>query len=187
MPRSSAAIKWSEASLQPFVPDSLSTSLQLTVRAARSSGNLLLRHELRGRLEDILLPELTAAPVRRDQLWRQTCFELFIAPAGSPQYWEVNLSPSGDWNVYTFAAYRERMREEQAVTALPCRTERQPGLLTLEFIFPLASLIAPEQTAELAVSAVIQDKRGQLHYWALRHCGPQPDFHRRESFCLSLS
>ncbi len=187
MPRSSAAIKWSEASLQPFVPDSLCTGLQLTVSAARNASSQLLRYELRGRLEDILLPELATVPVRRDQLWRQTCFELFIAPAGSPQYWEVNLSPAGDWNVYAFTAYREGMREEQAVTALPCRTERQPSLLTLEFIFPLASLIAPEQTVELAVSAVIQDKRGQLHYWALRHCGLQPDFHRRESFCLRLS
>ncbi len=172
------------AQLRPFAPDSLSTGLELAVSAARSSSGLLFRCELRGTLEDVLLPEQAAAPSRRDQLWQQTCFELFVAPAGSPQYWEVNLSPSGDWNVYAFDAYREGMREEQAVTALPCRIERRAGFLTLECAFPLDR--APEQPAEAAASAVIQGRNGQTSFWALRHCGPQPDFHRRESFCLSL-
>lgn len=174
------------AQLQPFAADSLTAGLELAVSVARSSGSLLLCCKLRGRLEDVLLPERAAAPSRRDKLWQQTCFELFVAPAGSPQYWEVNLSPSGNWNVYAFDAYREGMREEQAVTALPCRIERRPDSLTLEFTFPLASIIAAEQTVELACSAVIQDRNGQFQYWALRHCGPQPDFHWRDSFCLSL-
>jgi len=173
-------------SLQPFAPDSLTAGLQLAVSAASRVGSLLLRYELRGRLEDILLPEQAAAPSRRDQLWQQTCFEFFAAPAGSLQYWEVNISPSGDWNVYAFDAYREGMREERAVTALPCRTERQSDLLTLELAFPLDKIIAQGQPAELAASAVIQGRSGPPSCWALRHCGPQPDFHRRQSFCLSL-
>ncbi|MGR0481210.1 MAG: DOMON-like domain-containing protein [Candidatus Electronema sp. V4] len=174
------------AQLQPFAADSLTAGLELAVSVARSSSSLLLRCELRGRLEDVLLLEQAVAPSRRDQLWRQTCFELFVAPAGSPQYWEVNLSPSGDWNVYAFDAYREGMREEQAVTTLPCQIDRQPDVLTLECVFPLDRIIAPEQPAEAAASAVIQGRSGQTSFWALRHCGPQPDFHRRESFCLSL-
>lgn len=189
MPRSSAVIKWSDSAglrLQPFAPDSLTAGLELAVKAARSSDSLLLRYELRGCLEDIFLPEQTATPSRRDQLWQQTCFELFVAPVGLPQYWEVNLSPSGDWNVYAFDAYREGMREEQAITALPCRIERQFKALTLDFVVPLNNIIAPQQAVTLAASAVIQGCNGLLSYWALRHCGPQPDFHRRESFCLSL-
>ena len=174
------------AQLQPFAADSLTAGLELAVSVARSSSSLLLRCELRGRLEDVLLPEQAAAPSCRYQLWQQTCFELFVAPAGSPQYWEVNLSPSGDWNVYAFDAYREGMREEQAVTALPCQIDQQPDFLTLEFVFPLARIIAPEQPVEAAASAVIQGRNGLTSFWALRHCGPQPDFHRRDSFCLSL-
>ncbi|WP_417912176.1 DOMON-like domain-containing protein [Candidatus Electronema sp. TJ] len=172
--------------LQPFAADSLTAGLELTVSAVRRSSSLLLRYELRGRLEDVLLPEpeQAATPSRRHQLWQQTCFELFIAPAGQPQYWEINLAPSGDWNVYAFSACREGMREEQAVTALPCQTERQPDALTLEFAVP--AIIAAARPAEAAACAVIQRRTGQKSFWALRHCGQQPDFHRRASFCLSL-
>ncbi|WP_417915740.1 DOMON-like domain-containing protein [Candidatus Electronema sp. JC] len=174
------------AQLRPFAADSLTAGLELAVSAARSSSGLLFRCELRGWLKKLLLPEQSVVPARRDQLWQQTCFELFVAPAGSPQYWEVNLSPSGDWNIYAFAAYREGMREELAVTALPCQIDRQSDFLTLEFVFPADRIIAPEQPAEAAASAVIQGRNGQTSFWALRHCGPQPDFHRRDSFCLSL-
>jgi hypothetical protein len=169
--------------LQPFTADRLTDGLQLTASAARSSGGLLVSWELRGRLEGILLPEQAAAPLRRDRLWQQSCFELFAAPAGSSRYWEVNLSPSGDWNVYAFDEYRAGMRAEAALAALPFRIVRQPESLRLELAFPL---VPPAQPVALGISAVLQHRSGQSSYWALMHCGPKPDFHLRESFLLSL-
>ncbi len=103
-----------------------------------------------------------------------------------PQYREVNLSPSGDWNVYTFSDYRQGMQEELAVRVLPFKEQRQPESDRLALDFPLAKLIAPEQPVEAAVSAVLQGKNGQRCFYALSHCAFRPDFHQRESFLLHL-
>src|SRR5262249_26694894 len=40
-------------------------------------------------------------------LWRHTCFEAFLAVEGRSDYHELNLSPSGDWAVHAFGAYRD--------------------------------------------------------------------------------
>ena len=39
---------------------------------------------------------------RRDGLWKATCFEAFLALPNQSRYWEINLSPNGDWAVYSF-------------------------------------------------------------------------------------
>src|SRR5437867_2105496 len=54
----------------------------------------------------LVVPPIADEPGRRDQLWRSTCVELFVAAPGEAGYLEVNLSPSGDWNVYRFDGYR---------------------------------------------------------------------------------
>jgi hypothetical protein len=172
--------------LLPHPQAGLPPALRLIGSAARSSGGLLINYELRGRLEEILLPEPAAAPLRRDRLWQQSCFELFAAPAGSSQYWEVNLSPSGDWNVYAFDACRAGMREEAALAALQFRIRRQAESFRLELALPLNAVIPPTQPVELGVSAVLQSRSGQISCWALTHCGPKPDFHLKNSFILRL-
>ncbi len=170
--------------LQPW--DNSAARFQISGHASRSSVGLHLRYELRGKVAELLLPEPSAVPSRRDGLWQSTCFEFFIAAQGLPQYWEVNLSPSGDWNVYAFADYRAGMRQEAAVTALPFTFQQQADCCRLELDFPLAKLISPEQPAELAVSAVLHDRNGERSFHALAHCGSQPDFHHRASFLLTL-
>jgi hypothetical protein len=42
----------------------------------------------------------------RRQVMGHTCFEAFVAPAGINGYYEFNFSPSTDWAVYRFSAYR---------------------------------------------------------------------------------
>jgi hypothetical protein len=34
---------------------------------------------------------------RKDGLWTATCFEAFLALPDQSRYWEINLSPNGDW------------------------------------------------------------------------------------------
>jgi hypothetical protein len=175
-------------SLQAFTQDSLAASLQLRGQVARSAANLLcISYTLQGNLAALLLPEQSAQPTRKNLLWQYTCFEFFVAPAGAPRYWEINLSPSGDWNVYAFAGYRAGMQEEPALTVLPFTIKQQPTSLLLELSFPLATIISPGQPLDLGISAVLQDRNGQRSFWALTHPDSvQPDFHWRASFSLSV-
>ncbi|HTO59214.1 MAG TPA: hypothetical protein VMJ74_15545 [Pseudomonadales bacterium] len=42
------------------------------------------------------------------------------------------------------------------------------------------------QTLHVGLSAVVEDARGGLSYWALHHPSARPDFHDRDSFVLSV-
>ena len=47
-------------------------------------------------------------------------------------------------------------------------------------------IVAADRRIEVGVAAVIELAGGGLTYWALSHPGPQPDFHRRESFLVEV-
>jgi hypothetical protein len=172
--------------LKPFPGQAPRFPLTITGTLTRRGSTLALRYELRGDLAAVALPAPAAHPARRDELWRETCCEFFLAPHDSPQYWEFNLSPAGHWNVYGFPAYRRGMHEEPALTGLPFTVRREPASLLLTLEVDLAALIPANQALAAGLAAVIQGRDGALTYWALAHPGPQPDFHRRDSFVITL-
>ncbi len=145
--------------LQPFQEERFAANLQITGTLARSATDLLISYELGGNVDDVLFPPPISSPRRRDGLWQATCFEFFVAVSGSHQYWEINLSPSGDWNVYAFTEYRHGMREETSLAALPCTVHRQPESYQLALDFPLAKLIALDQPSKSGSAQCCWEKR----------------------------
>jgi hypothetical protein len=160
--------------------------LEIAGVMARRGQALTVRYELRGELAAVALPQAAASPARRHGLWEETCLEFFLAPANSPGYWEFNLTPAGDWNVYAFESYRQGMREEPAFDALPFTVERASASVVLSLNVELTGLLPAGENLEVAISAVIRGKDGGITYWALAHPGPQPDFHHREAFLIKL-
>jgi hypothetical protein len=173
-------------SLAPFPSARHLPSVTIGGAIARHANALAIRYRLLGRLREVLIPEPAAVPDRRDGLWKDMCFELFLAVRGSPPYWEFNLSPAGHWNVYRFTSYRQGMEEEREFSSLPFRVERQSGSLSLSLELDLDRIAGGDQFLEVAVSAVIKQRDGSVTYWALTHPGPKPDFHRREGFVVAL-
>ena len=84
---------------------------------------LQLRYRLQG-LAGLRLPEPSSTPSRRDELWQHTCFEAFVGRPDHNEYWEFNLSPSGDWAAYRFLAYRQGLQQESCYRALPFVLDR---------------------------------------------------------------
>jgi hypothetical protein len=116
--------------------------------------------------------------------------EFFLAAAGNSDYWEYNLSPSGDWNVYHLDGYRKGLAEEPAYKQLPLNVMRDDKQLSLSLTCELPPALATPTAAaglEVGVSAVLQSSSGELTYWAVAHPGGAPDFHHREGFCLKLA
>lgn len=173
-------------SLQPFPqPDAL-PFLKITGTIARRSNRLAIGYVLCGHPAELVVPTRADIPVRKNALWEETCFEFFIALKNSPQYWEFNLSPAGHWNVYRFADYRQGMQEETAFGSLPFSVRSQSDSLMLSLELDLDGIVKADQPLEVAVSSIVKKREGKLTYWALTHHGPQPDFHRRESFIVQL-
>ena len=152
----------------------------------RRSNTLALQYTLVGHLGNLVIPTPADIPARKNELWKETCFEFFVAVRDAQPYWEFNLSPAGHWNVYRFAGYRQRMEEEKAFTSLDFSVRRQPQSLRLDLKVNLDKIVKEKQPLEVALSAVIELKDGEFTYWALTHGGPQADFHRREGFMVKL-
>ncbi|MFN6536783.1 MAG: DOMON-like domain-containing protein [Nostoc sp. EkiNYC01] len=172
-------------SLQPFVSTESPANLQIAGNISRNINQLSICYTLTGDLKEIVLAK-PATPSRKHQLWENTCFEFFFGIKNSQQYWEFNLSPAGHWNVYRFDGYRQRMREEIALTILPFNVENSPDKLVLTLSLDLDKMVYPEQIIEVAITTVIKNRDGGVTYWALTHRGAEADFHLRDSFILEL-
>ena len=172
-------------SLQPFDRSSV-PNLQITGSIARNSNTLIVSYILQGDLNKIEIPSTGHTPSRKNELWEATCFEFFLGMKNSSCYWEFNLSPSGDWNIYRFDNYRQGMQEEIAVTSLPFNVRRQSDALQLTLGLDLSKIIPANQSLDVAITTVVKDKDGEITYWALNHCGEQADFHLRDSFVIEL-
>jgi hypothetical protein len=138
-------------------------------------------------MSQVVLPRLRPA-TRTDELWRHTCFEVFVALPDSDAYCELNFSPSTEWAMYGFVAYRRGMtpievRRPPRVAVRPT----QRGLV-LTAVTYLAELPMPQPGSPLraGAAAVVEEKDGRLTYWALTHPSALPDFHHRLGFVLQV-
>lgn len=172
--------------LQPFPTAQPLPDVQITGNITRNENKLNLDYTLKGNLAEVDIASPSDTPARKDELWQDTCFEFFIGIKDTPGYWEFNLSPSRDWNVYCFTGYRQGMVEETAFTEFPFIVERRLDNLALSLDLDLAKILFTEAAIEVAITTVIKDKNSEVSYWALTHRGAAADFHLRESFVIEL-
>ncbi len=125
--------------------------------------------------------------MRRHRLWEKTCLECFAATEETSAYWEFNLSPSGDWNVYRFDGYRQGMREEEAFQRLEINVRRMRNLLCAECFLDLNALGLGRQVLWMGPAAVIQSSDGRNTHWASVHPKDKPDFHCKDNFVLKVA
>ena len=114
---------------------------------------------------------------RVDGLWNDTCFELFLRPVGKSSYHEFNFSLKPAWNEYFFESYRlpqpPRQNHDIALKQLTWDGQR----LEVE----LTGLNLSEKY-EVSLTAVLKEKSDLIHYMAIKHAGPEADFHHADSF-----
>lgn len=172
--------------LKPFPGEGNPAGLTIGGSIARRAETLSVRYEVRGNLPYVSIPAAAEAPRRQGRLWEKTCLELFLGKEDSGRYWEFNLSPSGNWNVYRFTRYREGMREEPAITSLPFDVRTDPDALLLAAEFGIGKIVPAGKDLAVTVAAVIRTIDGGKSHWAPVHPASRPDFHRRDGFALIL-
>jgi hypothetical protein len=180
------AIESQSFSLKPFPDDRNTPDIEICGTVLRQNNILRIDYQLKGNLETISILPSTNNSLRRNELWQTTCLEFFLGIVDRECYWEFNLSPSGDWNIYRFDGYRRSMREEIAFDRLPFTTQMQPDLYRLQLSVDLNKIIASDILLNVAITAVVETKDGIISYWALSHRSSEADFHQRDSFDLVL-
>lgn len=121
---------------------------------------------------------------RADNLWRTTCFELFVRPDVGSSYCEFNLSPSEQWAAYDFSSYRQGMTERPAGQDPVCTLRQGTGLAIFDAAIPRGAL--PPRPWHYGLCAVLEEQGGVKSYWALRHPEGPPDFHHGTCFVAPL-
>ena len=118
---------------------------------------------------------------RRDGLWTATCFEAFLALPNQSRYWEINLSPNGDWAVYSFESYRTGQQPQMLKQDPEMGIQRLHHHLRVDVRLPLAPWWSAGVCPEVNLSAVIDHGEAGLSHWAHRHQA-KADFHDRSTF-----
>ena len=171
--------------LTPFVIEPHVSSINLTGQAHFLEGNLELCYSLKYNKDDLVLPTSSAGSIqRRNGLWEHTCFEAFVSQPDQKGYWEINLSPNGDWNFYRLSGYRENLQPEGAIENLPIRVQFTDSGLELSCTVPLKSLVDLTKPLEISLTAVLEHPVEGCSFWAWNHCGEEADFHLRNSFTI---
>lgn len=170
----------------PSSPSSAVRGLTASARVG-GAGKLAVRFVLDADMSQVALPALRRQE-RADDLWRHTCFEVFVALPDSDAYVELNFSPSTQWAMYGFVAYRRGMTPLEVKRPPRVAVRPMPRGLVLEAVTHLAELPVPQPGSPLraGAAAVVEEKDGRLTYWALTHPSALPDFHHRLGFVLQV-
>jgi hypothetical protein len=171
----------------PSTPSDTVRSLGVQLQA-EEPGILVFQYSLVADMSRVRVPR-SGAGGRADALWKHTCFEAFVAPADAPGYHEFNFSPSLNWAIYRFSAYREGMSRAEIGRDPEISVRRGDDGLELQSAVRLAHLPDLRDAGHLriAVAAVIEDEGGSLSYWGLRHPPGKPDFHHSNGFALKVA
>jgi hypothetical protein len=166
----------------PAAPPVRAAQVDVEIRTA-VSGRLFARFVIECDTSLLILPE-PHEPLRSDRLWQTTCFELFVKRADGERYFEYNFSPSTEWALYRFSAYRTGMAEEMiARPRIACDYSESHFALNAEFDLPDGLEDGPLM---MGIAAVVEESDDHRSYWALAHTSGEPDFHHKDCFALPL-
>ena len=122
---------------------------------------------------------------RSDELWKTTCFEIFLKEPGAQSYTEWNLSPSEGWNAYNFDDYREGMRERHVPRTPDCTMRPGNAFAVFDAAIPASTISDDEQ--QMGITCVLEEEGGVKSFWAMKHAKDQPDFHDPACFAARLA
>lgn len=121
---------------------------------------------------------------RANELWKATCFELFLRPEGQDGYVELNLSPSERWAAYDFSSYREGITQRPASREPECTMRLGSSFAIFDAAIPRDVL--PSLPAAVNFACVLEEAGGTISYWAIGHSETKPDFHAPACFTAVL-
>jgi hypothetical protein len=134
---------------------------------------------VQGMLEAYVFPK--AQKIQRvDELWKATCFELFLAN-DEEVYYELNFSSSLGWNFYVLESYREEPKELEFLFVPTIKIEENDN--EFRIVFELKSVnLNLEQFKYYNLATILLSKENERTFWAIKHLKTQPDFHDKKSF-----
>lgn len=166
----------------PSTPCEFIHALAVEVQQLRA-GALRIVYRLEGDIGRLSVPARQQS-ARADELWRHTCFEVFVRAPDDESYNEFNFAPSGLWAAYRFAGYRSGMTPMNPAASPSIICRQSPRQLEIEVQLELPQSMTGQ--LRVALSAILEDSQGSIFYWALAHPPGKPDFHDAAGFAFTI-
>lgn len=112
--------------------------------------------------------------LRKDELWESTCFECFWT-FDEQSYFELNLNPVGDWQIYSFTSERKG-RQESSVFYIDSVQSEGENKYQLDFSIKGDGW---ESLKKINLTAILRSK-SQAEFYAAQHLPKGPDFHNQK-------
>ena len=116
---------------------------------------------------------------RANELWKATCFELFLADSKNEGYYELNLSPSLAWNFYYLKHYRADEEEVLLASEPTIQIVEDTNFYSIEFTLENFNF---EIFDSCNLTAILLTKKDKRTFWSLKEMADTPDFHNRDYF-----
>lgn len=122
----------------------------------------------------LFFPKKAEHLAQGSKLWEKTCFECFFFDEKSDEYFELNVSPEGKYDLLSFQKYREQNSKHPPIQIHNLEIKRDQNFATLSFKlhthFKSAYFISP--------TVILETHTGQ-HFFALSHDSDKADFHKK--------
>jgi len=121
----------------------------------------------------------TVGKKRADELWKATCFELFLANSKKEEYYELNFSSSLAWNFYYLKTYRADVTEVTNVSTPQIELHKTNNSFKITIELELENL---EEFDICNVACIVLRKNEERTFWSKKHQNSVADFHDRKNF-----
>ena len=141
---------------------------------------VIVEYIVTGELNNYIFENLKVKQQRANELWKATCFELFISPRESLNYWELNISTSKEWNCYAFDNYKENMREEKNISIpnIEITQKKDTYILSCELNFGIGGVSPEHSNFNLAI--ILLDTDRVRHFYSINKKNGIVDFHNKD-------
>jgi len=147
-----------------------------------SSNKIYLHFRISGALKNYQFSKKDRLK-RANELWKATCFELFLANSKTQSYYEINISSTLHWNIYCLEAYRAEPKEFIVSNEPLIKIREDKHRYEIDFELECKELnLAEFDQYNLAV--ILLNIENEREFWAVNPVRESPDFHNRIGFSL---
>lgn len=117
---------------------------------------------------------------RKPDLWKSSCFEVFLKESFSSRYREWNFSFNGHWDYIDFEDYRRKGIQRDLIMKPKIQWTQSALELQGDLKIPVS-----ENKIRIGIASILKSS-SETSYWSLGHFQEKPDFHDVGSFCVII-
>jgi len=163
---------------QKLIPHTNIDDISIVANFEQKENHLYLSFSVKGDIDNYIFPSPSKVK-RADELWKATCFELFLAHGDSKEYYELNISPSLAWNFYYLKDYRANIQEVKLSSPITLHTDKEKNSYTIECKLEGFDF---KKFDTYNITAILLTQKEERTFWSLKPMKNIPDFHNREYF-----